>query len=55
MNLKINKIHIIGGPGSGKSYAAKRLSQLLKIPHFDLDELHWDKNANRYGIKTPEK
>ncbi len=49
------KIHIIGGPGSGKSYASKKLSESLKIPCFDLDDLFWDNKAKSYGKKTPEK
>lgn len=49
------KIHILGGPGSGKSYAAKKLSHSLKVPYYDLDDLYWDKKANRYGVKTPQK
>ena len=42
------KIHIIGGPGSGKSFLADRLSRQLGIPHYDLDDLQWD-NAAGYG------
>ena len=49
------KIHILGGAGSGKSYIAKQLSQQFHIPYYDLDDLFWDRNANEYGIKTPEK
>ncbi len=52
--VRLSKIHIIGGPGSGKSYAAKKLLSLLKIPCFDLDDLMWDRKANRYGVKTPK-
>ena len=29
--MKPNKIYIIGGPGSGKSYAANKLSKSLKL------------------------
>ncbi|WP_010094583.1 DNA topology modulation protein FlaR [Ornithinibacillus scapharcae] len=47
------RIHIIGGAGSGKSYIAERLSKALNIPHFDLDDVFWDKDANNYGVKTP--
>ena len=45
------KIHIIGGPGSGKSFLAEQLSHELQIPHYDLDELQWDNRAENYGTK----
>jgi hypothetical protein len=31
------RIHITGGPGSGKSWLAQRLSQRLGLPYHDLD------------------
>ena len=45
------KIHIIGGPGSGKTYLAKKLERQLGIPHCDLDDLQWDNAADCYGSK----
>ena len=47
------KIHIIGCSGSGKTYLAKELSKKYNIPHFDLDDIQWDNNAEGYGIKMP--
>lgn len=45
------KIHIIGCSGSGKTYLAKALSEKYNIPHFDLDDIQWDNNADGYGVK----
>ena len=47
------KIHIIGCSGSGKTYLAKALSKKYNIPHFDLDDIQWDNESNRYGKKMP--
>ena len=45
------KIHIIGGPGSGKSFLAEHLSRQYGIPHFDLDDLQWNNESESYGVK----
>jgi adenylate kinase family enzyme len=45
------KIHIIGGPGSGKTFLAEKLSAQLGIPHYDLDALQWDNTSLSYGKK----
>ena len=47
------KIRIIGGPGSGKSFLAERLSRRCGIPCYELDELQWDSAAESYGTKRP--
>jgi adenylate kinase family enzyme len=49
------KIHIIGGPGSGKTYAAKKLSKILDIKSYDLDDVVYDRQAKGYGKKNPEQ
>lgn len=49
--MSYKKIHIIGGPGSGKTYLGKKLSQNLKIKHMDLDDLHWNNSPDNYDIK----
>ncbi|MEA3413921.1 MAG: hypothetical protein U9Q99_00130 [Nanoarchaeota archaeon] len=49
---KISKIHIVGIYGSGKSTLAKKLSALLKIKTYDLDEI---KYKRKYDIIRPVK
>ncbi len=46
------RIHIIGGPGSGKSFVAAELSHRLGVPAYDLDDLFWDRSASRYGVRS---
>ena len=51
MNIKkISKIHIVGIYGSGKSTLAKKLSVLLNIKTYDLDEI---KYKRKYNIIRP--
>jgi adenylate kinase family enzyme len=45
-------IHILGGPGSGKSYAAAKLAAHFDVPACDLDELFWDSRAPGYGVRA---
>jgi adenylate kinase family enzyme len=47
------KIHILGGPGSGKSFIAARIAATYGLPVFDLDEIFWDPRADHYGIRAP--
>jgi adenylate kinase family enzyme len=49
------KIHIYGGPGSGKSYVAGELSQTLGIPVFDLDDIFWDNADDGYNTRASEQ
>ena len=48
------RIHIIGGPGSGKTYAAQVLSRQFGIPAYDLDDLFWNRSAAPYGVRASE-
>lgn len=50
------KIHIIGCSGTGKTRLATALARTYGIPHHDLDDLQWDREAGTYGVRTaPEK
>jgi adenylate kinase family enzyme len=46
------RIHIIGGPGSGKSFVAAELSRRLGLPAYDLDDLFWNRSRSIRGIRA---
>jgi adenylate kinase family enzyme len=46
--LQYRKIHIIGGPGSGKTYTATKLQELTDLKAYDLDKVFWDQNETTY-------
>ncbi|MDF2572890.1 MAG: hypothetical protein K0R22_2937 [Sporomusa sp.] len=43
--MEVNGIHIIGGPGSGKTYMAENISRKSGISCYGLDDIFWD-NSN---------
>jgi hypothetical protein len=47
---KLTRIYILGGPGSGKTTLAKRLSNHLHIPCYELDLVGWE---NGVGAERP--
>ena len=49
--MEYKKIHIIGGPGSGKTYCAKRISKRYNISYYDLDNIFWEDINSGYGVK----
>ncbi len=50
----MKKIHIIGGPGTGKSYISKIISQKLQIVFYDLDDIFWASDGG-YSIKEDKE
>ena len=40
----MNRIHIIGPGGSGKTTLAAELASALGLPHIELDAIHWEEN-----------
>lgn len=53
--MQLKKIHIIGGPGSGKSYMAKLISNKMNIKNYDLDNIFWDNSSDTFGTKADTK
>ena len=52
LSLKWQKIHLIGGPGSGKTSAGVALAHRFGLPHLDLDEIFWEREATTFGPQT---
>ena len=40
--IRMNRISVIGTSGSGKTTFANKLAEILRIPHVELDALHWE-------------
>jgi adenylate kinase family enzyme len=40
----LRRISVVGTSGSGKTTLAHQISQILAIPHVELDALHWEPN-----------
>jgi adenylate kinase family enzyme len=49
---RIKKIHIIGGVGSGKTYASSRIAEVLGIRAHDLDAIFWDNTEDSYNKRA---
>ena len=46
------RVHIIGGPGTGKSFAAGVLARSLGVTAYELDDIFWDRQAASYGMRA---
>lgn len=54
--MKVDRIYIVGGSGAGKTFMATKLSQKLKIKHYDLDNIVFKKNEfERVSEKIRDK
>lgn len=42
MTNRMNRISVIGTSGSGKTTFANKLAGILRMPHVELDALHWE-------------
>ncbi|MCQ2975293.1 MAG: hypothetical protein MJ211_10865 [Bacteroidales bacterium] len=51
----MQKIIIIGCPGSGKSFLSKKLNLLTNIPLYHLDNIWWNKNGNHISREEFDK
>jgi len=51
----MTKIFISGGPGSGKTTYAKKLSLKMGISHFDLDDIKWADGENKFNHERPKE
>jgi len=50
--MGLKRVFIAGTSGSGKSFLSKKLSKLLKIKVYDLDDIFW---IRKYDLKRSDK
>jgi len=53
--MRYQRIHVLGGPGSGKTYVAARIAAALGIQAYDLDDLFWDSSVPTYSVKADQE
>ena len=53
-SVTFRKIHVLGGPGTGKTYSSSILSEATGIPLFHLDDLFWNPNSKKYVRTSAE-
>ena len=49
------KIRIIGSCGSGKSYLSRNLSKKFMTPHYEIDNMIWDRSAGNRRYPEEER
>jgi len=49
--VELRRLHIIGGPGSGKSFVARQAADSFRCPVIELDDLFWDP-VRGYGARA---
>jgi adenylate kinase family enzyme len=50
--VRYQRIHILGGSGSGKSTVAAKIAAEFGIPAYDLDDLFWDNTASTFDTRA---
>ena len=53
--MRYQRIHVLGGSGSGKSFVASKISAAFEIPTYELDELFWDNAVPTYGTRADQE
>src|SRR3989344_6408580 len=53
--MKYERIYILGPPGSGKSYLAKKISEKLHLPFKDMDDVRFIKKFTKARTKPQRK
>ena len=53
--MRYRRIHILGGPGSGKSSVAAKIAATFGMAAYDLDDLFWDPAAPTYGVRADKE
>ena len=53
--LNMTRILVIGCPGAGKTYFAKKLKEITGLPVIHMDNLYWNKDKTSVDLETLKK
>jgi adenylate kinase family enzyme len=53
--LKKERIYVLGAAGSGKSFLTERLSKILKMPVYDMDDIRFIKKFTKVRSRVQRK
>lgn len=53
--MKPERVHIVGGAGSGKTTLAREFSRRNGVPHYELDDIMWANAAERTPRSDDER
>ena len=54
MIIGMKRILVIGCPGAGKTYFAKRLKEIINVPVIHMDNLYWHKDKTAISLEELE-
>lgn len=53
MSVRMDRVHILGGPGAGTTTIGRAVADRINTSHFEADEFVWEKTDPPYQVRVP--